>query len=389
MDRRTVKEVPREEKRRRSFGRRSRIMQLLALTLFLVLLVAAMYGGVSLYTSLRRESRETMQSNVSGLTLDENGNVVGTDGDAVNALSGSVVYSQEELDEKVEEAVEEAQTAASAEVLDTIKTGLAEGDTVVETLRPFYPDDIIVASSGKYHFVPIDRSLAQSQLKTENLNILETGEIQYLEDGQVTSHKGIDVSKHQGAIDWNLVAQDGVEFAFIRVANRGYGSNGTLLEDDRFDDNIQGAQAAGIKVGAYIYSQAVTEEEVLEEADLVLNKIAPYQLECPVVFDVEKVSGANGRMNALTVEERTHLTQLFCQTIADAGYRPMIYHNTEMGALMLDVSALEGYDKWFAAYTDDLYYPYEYKVWQYSQSGTVQGISTPVDLNICFEPLWN
>lgn len=387
MDRKTVKEVLREEKRQRSIIRRGRIMQLMAMTVCLIVLAVVMYGGLFLISLLKQESKETMQSNVSGLTLDDDGNVVNVE-DTVNAVSDSVVYSQEELDERIAEAVLEAQTAASTEILDALRLGLSGGETVLETLRPFYPDDIIVVSGGRYHFVPINYDLAQSQLLTENLNILESGEIQYLEDGQVVSHKGIDVSKFQGTIDWNLVAQDGVEFAFIRVANRGYGSSGRLVEDERFEDNILGAQAAGIKTGVYIYSQAITEEEVLEEANLVLSKIAPYNLECPVVFDVERVSGDDGRMNNITVEERTHLTQLFCQTIEASGYRPMIYHNTEMGALLLNVADLEGYDKWFAAYTDALYYPYEYKVWQYSQSGTVRGINTKVDLNICFEPLW-
>ena len=391
MDRKTVKEVLREEKNRNGIKRRGRIMQLIAMTSCLIVLVVVMYGGLLLYSRFKQEPKETMQDNVSGLTLDDDGNVVDVE-DAVNAVSDSVVYSQEELDERIAEAVLEAQTAASTEILEALRMGFSEGgtgtETVLKILRPLYPDDIVIASGGKYHFVPINYDLAQSQLLTEKLNILESGEIQYLEDGQVVSHKGIDVSKFQGTIDWNLVAQDGVEFAFIRVANRGWGSNGTLMEDERFEDNILGAQAAGIKTGVYFYSQAITEEEVLEEANLVLSKIAPYNLECPVVFDVERVSGNDGRMNNITVEERTHLTLLFCQTIEAAGYRPMIYHNTEMGALFLNVADLEGYDKWFAAYTDTLYYPYEYKVWQYSQSGTVRGINTEVDLNICFEPLW-
>lgn len=141
-------------------------------------------------------------------------------------------------------------------------------------------------------------------------------------------------------------------------------------------------------MGVYFYSQAITEEEVIEEAELVLEKIAPYQIDCPVVFDVERVAEASGRMNGLSVEERTRLTEIFCQKIADAGYRPMIYYNTEMGALMLGIDALEGYEKWFASYSEQLYYPYEYKVWQYSQSGSVQGINGAVDLNISFVPLW-
>lgn len=307
----------------------------------------------------------------------------GQDGDVVGALSGSVVYSQEELEAKVAEARDQV----SQELLGGIRQSLDGGDSVLQVLRPLYPEELIVYSGGKYNFVPINRSLKQSTLEEAGLNVLESGEYQYVRDGQVISHKGIDVSKHQGTIDWNLVAQDGVEFAFIRVGYRGYGT-GKLMEDEFFEENIKGALSAGIKTGVYFYSQAVTEEELLEEAAFVLEKIAPYKIECPVVFDVERVSGAEGRMDALSVEERTGLALLFCQTIEQAGYKPMIYHNTEMGVMLLRLEVLEAYGKWFAAYSDKFYYPYEYKIWQYSQSGTVQGIQGNVDLNISFGPVW-
>lgn len=389
MDRKTVKEVLKEDRQQQKKSRKNgKGMWLLAMTTCLVILVAVMYGGLMLYTMFQERTQEVSSNNVNGLDLDEQGNVVDKDGNVVDAVSSSVVYTQEELDARLAEAVLEAQNQGIAEVLDAIRAELSDGATILETLRPLYPDHIVLASNGQYHFVPINYDLAQSQLLTENLNILESGEIQYLEDGQVISYKGIDVSKYQGTIDWNLVAQDGVEFAFIRVGNRGYGSNGTLMEDDRFDANIQGAQAAGIKVGVYFYSQAITEEELQEEVDLVLQKIQPYNIECPVVYDVEKVSKDDGRMNLLSTEERTRMTLLFCQAIENAGYKPMIYHNTEMGALMLDLVPLEGYDKWFAAYTDTLYYPYEYKVWQYSATGRVQGVNGDVDMNISLVPLW-
>lgn len=322
---------------------------------------------------------------VNYVDIDEDGNVVDTDGNVIGMLNTvpGTGYSQEELEEQLGSAREQA----AAAVLENIRTGLNNGDSVLQALRPLYPDDLIVYSGGQYNFVPINRSLKLHQLDAANLNILESGEYQYLQDGQVISHKGIDVSKHQGAIDWNLVAQDGVEFAFIRVGYRGYGS-GKMVEDEYFEDNIKGAIGAGIKAGVYFYSQAVNEEELLEEAAFVLEKIAPYKIECPVVFDVERVSGDEGRMNNITVEERTALTQLFCRTIQSAGYRPMIYHNTEMGVMMLNLEALEEYDKWFAAYSDVFYYPYEHKIWQYSQTGKVQGISGDVDLNISFAPLW-
>lgn len=312
-----------------------------------------------------------------------------------------IVYSQAELDAALNDALVEAEQAASArveqaaltkeeEILGGIKTSLLEGDGLLDALRPYYPDEIVLASSGSYHFVPINRSLKQSALVQENIEVLESGEYRYLQDGEVISHKGIDVSAHQGKIDWEKVAAAGVEFAFIRGAFRGYGT-GKIVEDMKFDENIKNANAAGIHVGVYVYSQAITEEEVLEEADFLLKKAAPYGTDIPIVIDVEMVTGTNGedgRMNKLSVEERTNLVLLFCQTVENAGYQPMVYYNTEMGALMLDISALEDYPKWFASYSGTLYYPYEYGIWQYSSKGRVDGIKGNVDLNISFSKFW-
>ncbi len=329
------------------------------------------------------EAEGTSGNIINYVDIDQEGNVLDASGNVIGVLSGSPGYSQAEMDEQVLNA----RQAASAEVLDNIRSGLDAGDSVLETLRPFYPDDLIVYSGGKYNFVPINRNLKMHSFEAANLNVLESGEYQYLQDGAVVSHKGIDVSRHQGEIDWKLVAQDGVEFAFIRVGYRGYGS-GKMVEDEYFEANIKGASEAGIKVGVYFYSQAVSAEEVQEEAAFVLEKIAPYKIDCPVVFDVERVSESDGRMNGISVEDRTAFTLQFCQIIENAGYKPMIYHNTEMGVMLLGLEALEKYDKWFAAYSDVFYYPYDYKVWQYSQTGSVQGIQGAVDLNISFAPLW-
>lgn len=320
--------------------------------------------------------------------------------DDAAAAAGIVdqTYSQEELDARLaaalqtaaEEAEKDKASAVAQEkerILGGIEENLSGGTTVVETLRPYYPEDIVVVSNGLFHFVPIKDNLKKSTLTQENLNILESGEFQYMQDGQVVSHKGIDVSEHQGEIDWQKVAGDGVEFAFIRVAYRGYGT-GKLVEDKQFDNNIKGALENGIKVGVYMFSQAVNEAEALEEAALVLEKIAPYKVQFPVVFDVEKVSDKTGRMNLITVEERTNVTLSFLNKIKEAGYTPMVYQNMEMGALLIDLEALEDYEKWFAYYSPNLYYPYEFQVWQYSEKGTVNGINGPVDLNISFK-MWD
>ena len=371
-------------KTRPAWGWNKRIVAMLGC---LVAMVVVMYFILCIFAWMdeRLKGQQADASNGGAVQEGEqdSSGAPGQDGDVVGAMSGSVVYSQEELEAKVAEARDQV----SQELLGGIRQSLDGGDSVLQVLRPLYPEELIVYSGGKYNFVPINRSLKQSTLEEAGLNVLESGEYQYVRDGQVISHKGIDVSKHQGTIDWNLVAQDGVEFAFIRVGYRGYGT-GKLMEDEFFEENIKGALSAGIKTGVYFYSQAVTEEELLEEAAFVLEKIAPYKIECPVVFDVERVSGAEGRMDALSVEERTSLALLFCQTIEQAGYKPMIYHNTEMGVMLLRLEVLEAYGKWFAAYSDKFYYPYEYKIWQYSQSGTVQGIQGNVDLNISFGPVW-
>ena len=308
------------------------------------------------------------------------------------------IYTQEELDQKVAEAVARAQaeneqaleTALNnqqEEILGEIRVQLADGQSALETLRPLYPDDVVLVSGGKYHFVPIQRELAQHGYVQENLQVLENGRFQYLENGQVVSHMGIDVSKYQGKIDWEKVAADGVEFVFLRLGLRGYES-GKLVEDETFQTNIQGALAHGIKVGVYFFSQAVTEAEAVEEANFVLERIAPYQIDCPVVFDVEKVGSSTARMNQLTPQERTNVTIAFLDTIEAAGYKSMFYHNMETALLLLELERLENYDKWFAYYGEDLYYPYAYGVWQYSEKGSINGISGEVDMNIAFK-MWD
>lgn len=308
------------------------------------------------------------------------------------------IYTQEELDQRVAEAVaraqaENEQTVETAlhnqqeEILGEIRVQLAEGQSVLETLRPLYPDDVVLISGGKYHFVPIQRDLAQHGYVQENLQVLENGRFQYVEDGQVVSHMGIDVSKYQGSINWEKVAADGVEFVFLRLGIRGYES-GKLVEDETFQANIQGALAHGIKVGVYFFTQAITEEEAIEEANFVLERIAPYQIECPVVFDVERVGSSTARMNQLTPQERTNVTIAFLDTIEAAGYKAMFYHNMETALLLLELERLENYDKWFAYYGEELYYPYAYGVWQYSEKGSISGINGEVDMNIAFK-MWD
>lgn len=306
-----------------------------------------------------------------------------------NADIDAVMYSEEEVNLMLAEAVAQAEINTREETSDSILSQLQQslegGTSTVGALRPFYPEHIVVVSNGRFHFVPIRDDLKQHSLIQENLQVLENGELQYVENGVVISHKGIDVSRYQGNIDWNKVAAQGVEYAFIRVGIRGYGQEGKLVLDEKFEDNIQGASAAGIKVGVYFFSQAITDEEALEEADLVLETIAGYNVTYPIVYDVEKTADKDGRMNQLTVEERTRMAHIFIDRIREAGYTPMIYANMEMWSVLIDMAEFEDVDKWFAYYDTDLYFPYEYAVWQYSDTGRIDGIGGDVDLNISFK----
>lgn len=354
----------------------------------LAAMVAVMYFTAMLCTWIDNKMHEdALDAAVALGVKDEYGNDIDADGNIIDEEGNVIVtYTQEELDSKLNEARKEA----ASEVLDALRQGITEGDSMIQALRALYKDDMIVSSGGKYHFVPIDATLKMNDYQQVNLNILESGEYQYVGNGQVASYKGIDVSKFQGNIDWEKVAADGVQFAFVRVGYRGYGAEGKLVEDENYEDNIKDALSAGIKVGVYFYSQAITEEEAVQEANFVLERIAPYKIECPVVIDVELVgtSSNKGRMDSLSAEERTNVVKKFCETVEAAGYKPMIYHNMEVGAVKMNLEPLEQYPKWFASYSDRFYYPYAYDVWQYTASGSVSGIKGDVDMNISFVPLW-
>ena len=301
-------------------------------------------------------------------------------------------YTQQELDTKIAEAVEqtiiETKMQVEAEtrqaVLDSVKASFQNEETAVEALRPLFPNDVVVVSNGEFYFVPINRNLKMHNLKQENLQIAEDGVLSYLENENIVSHKGIDVSRFQGNINWKKVKEDGVEYAFLRVGIRGYGS-GEIVKDSTFDKNIEEALKAGVKVGVYFFSQAITVDEAVEEAEFVLSEIEGYDVTYPIVFDVEKVADKKGRMNLISVEERTDITIAFCETIKNAGYTPMIYGNTEMFSVLTEFERLEAYEKWYAFYDPTIYFPYDFKIWQYTDKGRVDGISEPVDLNISFK----
>ncbi len=366
----------RDKKRKRKV----KLISILSFVGCMLIFIVVMAASVGLYIWVDGK----MQENLTDVMEMEDEIFAGENG---TETAEPVTMTQEELNALLQETRAEAGQDAQKQLLDKLAASINNNSTMVQALRPLYEDDLVVVSGGEYHFIPINENLKQHSLKEENLKLLDNGLVEYVENGTVVSHKGIDVSKHQGEIDWAQVAADGVEFAFIRVGNRGYGS-GAIVDDPQFEANIVGASTNGIKVGVYFFSQAITVEEAKEEAKYVLDRIAPYKVNCPVVLDVEKVADSEGRMNKISLEQRTENTIAFLEAIEAAGYKSMLYHNMEMGTLMLDMTQLEDYEKWFAYYNKEIYYPYEFSVWQYSDKGKVNGIKGDVDLNISFT-LWD
>ena len=261
---------------------------------------------------------------------------------------------------------------------------MAEDGSPLKMLRSFFPENLIYADQDEYVFAPVLDGVKKHNYSEENFVETDDGEMQYIENGTVVSHKGIDVSKYQGDIDWAAVASDGVEYAFVRLGLRGYGS-GKLVLDEYFDQNMRGAKEAGIKTGVYFFTQAITVEEAIEEADYVLENITGYDVSYPVVFDVEMIVNDDGRANGLSQKDRTDITIAFCDRIKAAGFTPMIYGNVKCFTKLLDMTRLNDYEKWYAFYDDYMYMPYEVGIWQYTEKGKVAGINTGVDLNIYYK----
>ena len=182
--------------------------------------------------------------------------------------------------------------------------------------------------------------------------------------------KGTEVSKFQnenGPIDWDAAKKDGLDFVMIRIA---YGTK----EDAYFDENVKGAQKAGIKVGAYLCSTAKNMDDALAEAKLTVKKIKPYKFEYPVAYDLEVGSMLS---DGLTKEGLTAMTNAYCKRVKDAGFIPMVYANKTWLTKHMNLSDLP-YDVWFAAYPlDRVYRPVEGStttIWQSSEKGVVRGI---------------
>lgn len=194
---------------------------------------------------------------------------------------------------------------------------------------------------------------------------------------------GIDVSKYNKDIDWQRVRASGIEFAIIRAGYRG-STSGVLVEDPYFRQNLAGAKAAGVNIGVYFFTQAITADEAREEAEAVASLVNASDLSLPVFLDVESSGNSNGgRADGLDPVTRTEIVRVFCESAENLGYRAGVYANKSWMTNKLDMSVLAPYTKWLAQYrAAGPTYAGEYNIWQYTSSGAVDGITGRVDMNI-------
>ena len=234
---------------------------------------------------------------------------------------------------------------------------------------------------------PADTVPQTTTLSPPEENALSPMDFGYV-DGYLTcltqeSILGVDVSSYQKEVDWQQVKDAGFSFAMLRAGFRGYGASGLMKEDSFAQTNYQNAKAAGLMVGAYFFSQAITVEEAIEEAQFLLEIVQDWELDMPLVFDWECLEDTY-RTTGVDARLLTDLAKAFCETVKGAGHRVMVYFNPNQSRKDMYLSELTDYGFWLAMYSDNMNYAYKVDMWQYTRSGDVPGIPGKADINLYF-----
>ncbi len=240
-----------------------------------------------------------------------------------------------------------------------------------------------VFNGESYVWIVPEEDVPKNTFEKDDFAADPEGNLTYV-GGEYKASRGVDVSQFQGDIDWQAVYDSGVRFAVLRAGGRYYGS-GELYSDDKFLENLEGARSAGLRVGAYFFSQAISVEEAREEARYVLELIGDRELDLPVFFDWERIVDSDARTHALDNETLTECAVTFCEEMKAAGFGPGVYVYNDTGYHGYDLSRLQDYMLWCAGVGSYPYFYYAHTVWQYSFRGAVPGINGDCDLNMMFE----
>ena len=252
----------------------------------------------------------------------------------------------------------------------------------------------VTGNDGKPAYYDVIEDFPKNKYNLNEYLEIENGVLSYKDDATYTK-RGIDLSKHQGTIDFAKAKENGIDFVMLRVASRGY-ETGNITIDDKFVEYCTGAMTAGLPIGVYMFSQAITDVEAVEEANYAIAASLNYNVTYPVACYLDEVDADHNRTKKLTNQDRTAIVKKFCDTVISYGKKPIICASRDYMISKLDLPELEGYDFWIRnnvevkeneegvqelSYSN---YPYKYSMWQYSDKGSVEGISGTVNLDFCF-----
>lgn len=337
--------------------------------IILLCLVTLTALGACVFLLMRSRARDQRISNLNA---------------QLEALQGDskTLYTEDELDSEVSSAEQAATAKERSRLLLQIQSSLESGNTTTSMLRSLFADDLVVVNDGKYYFFPVHESLRQSVVSDGDFTYDSTGALQYTgSDADLEVHRGVDVSAGNGTIDWEAVSNDGISFAMIRA---GYAdSDGNPADDSALKTNMQGARANGIGLGAYFVMNAADEEEARTQASYLTESLSAWKsaIQYPVAVVISNSDGSS-RMQDLDPGDITNNVIAFCDQVRADGYDPAIYGNLAAFTMRMDLTRLDGYDKWISDLSSNVYFPYYYSLWQYSTSGQVQGIDGNVHLDM-------
>lgn len=336
------------------------------------------HGGSEYIQEVKRQQEEAAQEEVAILEEEES---------AAPKLRAEDLDFWDMYPEEIEEPEEEKPVAKNPYTEKAEKEKEEERQKEEEERNDPATDGkhtLITNRNGEDEWVLISPYLTKNTYDFTNIED-KAGLKRYMENGRRISYVGVDISKHTGKIYFPSLKAAGVDYVMIRLGSRGY-STGQIALDENFKENIEGAIEAQLDVGIYFYSQAITQDEAVQEANFVIQNLEPYRasVKYPIAFNMGFVSNDKSRIEGLSREDKTTVTTSFLEGVKAAGYVPMVYGDKEWLLKEVDLTKLQDYDVWLSQEADIPDYPYLYAMWQYDTDGVLNGIDGGADLNICF-----
>lgn len=285
---------------------------------------------------------------------------------------------------KTEESEEESTGALTEEKDKEIEKDNSKTDEIKIDESNDGKHTLIKYADGSSEWVSISPNLPKAEYDLTNL-YSQSGKMKYFEDNKCVSTFGVDISKDEDYVDFVKLKKAGAEFVMLRVGQRGY-QTGTISLDDYFTDNLKRATDAGLNVGLYFLSSAISTDEAKEEAKFVIDSVGDKKISYPIVFRMQTGNGDATRMDSLSKNDRSMIARAFLNDIKASGYIPMIYADKEWFIKKVDLSKLiSDFDIWYTEVDEDLpSFPYKYSMWQYESEGYIDGIAGPVMFDVCF-----